>query len=120
MEPSRRSENGFKNSTQDGTFNKSQRNIASDMNVSSAPGASQFEISGAPMQNSKSSKVAARGRMEEQMNPGQDYSDVAGMNDGQSVEDGMMMNDKKILKTSAALNSVGTHGQLATSENIRR
>jgi hypothetical protein len=65
MEPTRRSENGLKNSTQDGGFNKSQRNIGSDMNVTANTGPSNFEISGAPMQNSKSSKNAARSRIEE-------------------------------------------------------
>lgn len=35
IDPSRRSENGLKNSTADAGFNKSQRNIASDMNVAS-------------------------------------------------------------------------------------
>lgn len=75
------------------------------------------------MQNSKSSKVQPRSRIEEQIsNPGQDYSDAPGVNDGQSVEDGVMItsHDKKSIKASNALNTVGTHGQLSTSENIRR
>ena len=103
IDPSRRSENGLKNSTQDGSFNKSQRQIVSDMNVSSTPGQNTFDMSGAPMQNSKSSKGAARSRIEsvEHTNPGQDYSDAPGMPDGQSVEDGVMIdsrsNDKKTM-----------------------